>query len=56
MLTLLSWRYPYLELITRQSARATMDTHRCQGVVTVVLQIKGKCNIKLIQQKILVRI
>ena len=46
--------YPHLEIVRRLTVRSAMDTYRCQGVLTILLQIKGQCNVDDVKKKILV--
>lgn len=45
-------KFPDLEFVKRTSLRTAMDTIRNQGIVTVLLQVKGSCNVALFRQKI----
>lgn len=53
---ILSRRYPHLEIIERLTVRSAMDTYRCQGVLTILLQIQGQCDVEDVKRKILVSI
>lgn len=49
----LSRRYPDLEVVRHLSVRSAMDTYRCQGIISVLLQIRGQCDENLVKQKIM---
>lgn len=49
-LKLLSSRYPNLEFIRTDTIRSLLDTHRNQGIINVLLSVKGTYNVELIKQ------
>ncbi|KAM3967347.1 uncharacterized protein ACR2FA_011692 [Aphomia sociella] len=52
-LRLLSSRYPNLEFIKTDTVRSLLDTHRNQGIINVLLAIKGVPDTELIKQKLI---
>lgn len=44
-LRVLELMYPELELVRSTTIRSTVDTFRNVGIITVVLQVKGVCQI-----------
>ncbi|XP_063824081.1 uncharacterized protein LOC135073812 [Ostrinia nubilalis] len=52
-LKLLSSRYPGLEFIRTDTVRSLLDTHRNQGIINVLLSIKGTPNAEDIKQQLI---
>ncbi|KAL0832646.1 hypothetical protein ABMA28_000838 [Loxostege sticticalis] len=52
-LKLLSSRYPGLEFIRTDTVRSLLDTHRNQGIINVLLSIKGSPNAEDIRQQLI---
>ncbi|CAH2071576.1 unnamed protein product, partial [Iphiclides podalirius] len=46
---LLSSRYPHLEFIRTDTVRSLLDTHRNQGIINVLIGVKGSYNIEQIK-------
>ncbi|XP_046660830.1 uncharacterized protein LOC124354430 isoform X1 [Homalodisca vitripennis] len=51
-LRLLEQFHPELEFVRSTSVRTTVDTVRNQGIITVVLQVKGQCDIHLFRTRL----
>ncbi|OWR44458.1 uncharacterized protein LOC116766729 [Danaus plexippus] len=51
-LKLLSSRYPTLEFIRTDTVRSLLDTHRNQGIINVLLCIKGTMNVEEIRESL----
>ncbi|XP_054283849.1 uncharacterized protein LOC129000830 isoform X2 [Macrosteles quadrilineatus] len=51
-LRMLERLYPELEFVSSTSVRTTVDTLRNQGIITVVLQVKGHCDIHQFRSKL----
>ncbi|KAI8424160.1 hypothetical protein MSG28_002750 [Choristoneura fumiferana] len=51
-LKLLSSRYPTLEFIRIDTVRSLLDTHRNQGIINVMLTVKGELKAALIKQQL----
>ncbi|CAG4991936.1 unnamed protein product [Parnassius apollo] len=49
---LLSNRYPHLEFIRTDTVRSLLDTQRNQGIINVLLCIKGSCNKEQIRNEL----
>ncbi|XP_068631266.1 uncharacterized protein [Battus philenor] len=49
---LLSSRYPHLEFIRTDTVRSLLDTHRNQGIINVLLCIKGAYNVEQIKSEL----
>ncbi|XP_013138724.1 PREDICTED: uncharacterized protein LOC106103490 [Papilio polytes] len=49
---LLSSRYPHLEFIRTDTIRSLLDTHRNQGIINVLLCIKGTHNVDQIRNEL----
>ncbi|KPJ02853.1 hypothetical protein RR46_02780 [Papilio xuthus] len=49
---LLSSRYPHLEFIRTDTIRSLLDTHRNQGIINVLLCIKGSHNVEQIRNEL----
>ncbi|XP_072940127.1 uncharacterized protein [Epargyreus clarus] len=52
-LKLLTSRYPRLEFIRTDTVRSLLDTHRNQGIINVLLAIKGNLNAEDIKQELI---
>lgn len=52
-LRLLSSRYPDFEFIKTDTVRTLLDTHRNQGIINVLLAVKGNPNVDEIKEKLI---
>ncbi|XP_075971509.1 uncharacterized protein LOC142973562 [Anticarsia gemmatalis] len=52
-LKLLSSRYPDLEFIRTDTVRSLLDTHRNQGIINVLLSVKGALDAELLKQHLI---
>ncbi|CAK1598615.1 unnamed protein product [Parnassius mnemosyne] len=50
---LLTSRYPHLEFIRTDTVRSLLDTQRNQGIINVLLCIKGSCNKEQIRNELI---
>lgn len=51
-LRMLERLYPELEFVRSCSVRSTVDTIRNQGIITIVLQVRGSCDINLFRSRL----
>lgn len=51
-LWLRAFRRPHLEIVGKTTVRTAMDTHRNQAIIPILLQVKGKCDVELVKERI----
>jgi hypothetical protein len=49
---LLESKFPGLEFVRKTTPRTAVDTIRNQGIITVLLRVKGPCQVNLIKTRI----
>lgn len=54
-LRMLERLYPELEFVRSCSVRSTVDTIRNQGIITILLQVRGSCDIHLFRSRLQVQ-
>nr|CAD7461595.1 unnamed protein product [Timema tahoe] len=48
----LETKYPHLEVVRDTTVRSALDTRRNQGIVTVVLQVRGHCDLDQLKTRL----